>query len=478
MNLYRVYIDGCAVPVRTARVSAVPLNQVWPGYQRPLDQTELAAFAYWSMDREVTVEIESARPVESVTVRPRALGLSPEVNGHHIGFKLPVPAYFTVEVNGTHHALHCFSDPPECEVRDPDDSGVIYFGPGEHDAGRIRPQSGQTVYIAEGAVVYGTIEARGESDITVRGRGILDGSRVARTHRWYWNLDDTDDEPYGTLACYECKNIDIDGIIIRDPNIYNVALFACRGIKVSNVKIVGSWRYNSDGIDLINSSDAVIEHCFVRSFDDSIVVTGLPRHRGCHCGHLPADNIQVRDCVIWNDWGRGLEIGAACSAPRIGNVHFTNCDIIHVSRVALDVQNVGRAWVENVAFENIRVELDGCAPGPRLQQSCDEVYTPDPADDYCPALCVVEVKKNRYSRDAEHGHVQNVLFKDITATGRADPPSYVRGFDAAHRVENVTFENLVIDGRTAVDMKSAHVAANPHAAGITIRADPATRSRD
>ena len=44
---YTLRVNGQAVPVYACRVSAMPFNQVWPGYQRPLDQTELAGFAYW-----------------------------------------------------------------------------------------------------------------------------------------------------------------------------------------------------------------------------------------------------------------------------------------------------------------------------------------------------------------------------------------------------------------------------------------------
>jgi hypothetical protein len=39
---YQLVVDGQDVPVYACRVSAVPFNQIWPGYQRPLDQTELS----------------------------------------------------------------------------------------------------------------------------------------------------------------------------------------------------------------------------------------------------------------------------------------------------------------------------------------------------------------------------------------------------------------------------------------------------
>ncbi len=52
---YTVLVNGQEVPVYSSRVSAVPLNWRWPGYQRPLYQTELAGFCSWDMDGPVTV---------------------------------------------------------------------------------------------------------------------------------------------------------------------------------------------------------------------------------------------------------------------------------------------------------------------------------------------------------------------------------------------------------------------------------------
>ena len=44
-GLYTVRAGADVVPVRFCRVSAMPYNTVWPGHQRPLDQTEEAAEA-------------------------------------------------------------------------------------------------------------------------------------------------------------------------------------------------------------------------------------------------------------------------------------------------------------------------------------------------------------------------------------------------------------------------------------------------
>jgi hypothetical protein len=69
------------VPVHVCRVSAVPLNQVWPGYQRPLDQTELAGFACWDMPGPVQIEVHVQRAPQSVVVRPTSLAIQPRIEG-------------------------------------------------------------------------------------------------------------------------------------------------------------------------------------------------------------------------------------------------------------------------------------------------------------------------------------------------------------------------------------------------------------
>jgi hypothetical protein len=138
---YQLAVAGRKVPVYACRVSAMPFNQVWPGYQRPLDQTELAAFACWDMSAPVTVEVRCRRAPKSVVVRPASLGIVPKLDGDRIAFKLDRPRPLVVEVDGTHHALHLFASPPEKDIPAPDAPGVRYFGPGVHRPGRIELMS-------------------------------------------------------------------------------------------------------------------------------------------------------------------------------------------------------------------------------------------------------------------------------------------------------------------------------------------------
>ena len=444
-----VSVNGKPVFVYRARVSAVPLNQVWPGYQRPIDQTELASFAYWDMSGPVKVEVVSNRPIKKVAIRPLSYGIEPVVRDDRITFQMSKPGYVSVEVNGYHHALHLFPSPVEEGRPNPDDPKVRYFGPGIHQAGVISLKSGETVYIAGGAIVHGLIRAAGVSDISILGRGILDASTFKRIGN------------PGPITLHGCKNVKIDGIIIRDSNVWAVTPRECEHLAISNLKLIGFWRYNADGIDIVNSQHVTIDKCFVRSFDDSIVIKGLRGGRQ-PAGDKPVKDVKVSECVIWNDWGRALEIGAETVAPEMSDIVFRDCDIIRTVHIAMDIQHGDRALIKDVSFEDIRFEIDDDTPKPKMQSSREEKYSLAENQRYCPRLFVLIIRENNYSHDKERGRIRNIVFKNISVTGKCFPNSYFVGHSLEHDVSDVTIDNLRVNGKVIASAEEAHLSIGKH----------------
>ena len=81
--------SGESIGVYGCDVSAFPLNQVWPGYQRPFDQTEPTSFAMLGSDSEATLVITPKEPFESVTVRPLDKKIKPEIHGGAVKVTFP-----------------------------------------------------------------------------------------------------------------------------------------------------------------------------------------------------------------------------------------------------------------------------------------------------------------------------------------------------------------------------------------------------
>ena len=81
--------NGEKIEVYSCDVSAVPFNQVWPGYQRPENQTEKSAFLMLSSNENITLDITPNRGFESVTVRPLSKNIKPQIKEGKVHILFP-----------------------------------------------------------------------------------------------------------------------------------------------------------------------------------------------------------------------------------------------------------------------------------------------------------------------------------------------------------------------------------------------------
>lgn len=489
-NDYIVKINGETVALDTARVSKVPFNRRWPGHQRSLDQTELINFLSLATDEELHFEITPKKPFEKVEIRPRSLGIIPETEGGTIKFTLKNPSYFTVEPYGRESALHIFADKmPDYDI-DINSEDVIYFGKGEHDAGFITLKSNQTLFIDEGAVVYACVRAMDAENIKILGRGILDNSKNKEQILFECSAENNDTainnaKRAHTVQIEYCTNVEIDGITMRDSLVYNIRPVGCKNIHISDVKIIGCWRYNSDGIDMHNCEDVLIENCFIRSYDDSICVKGFDCYyagdveeavkKAMYRGGKAYDvfkNVLVRNCVIWNDWGKCLEIGAETRAEEMSDIIFENCDIIHATAVVLDCCNVDYADVFNITYKNINVEYDDSLMCPALQKTDSEKYI-DCTKDFIPQLIsVITTYHHEYSAGGtRRGKCHNINFENIHLWGNQEPRLRFKGYDENHKTKDVVIKNIFWNGTLLTEIKKENFIMEEYTENISYSAD-------
>ena len=154
-------------------------------------------------------------------------------------------------------------------------------------------------------------------------------------------------------------------------------------------------------------------------------------------------NVLVENCVIWNDWGKALEIGAETRAEEICDVCFRNCDLIHLTGAALDCMNVDYADVHDVTYEDIRIEADEVIPKAMLQKKDSDVYVnTDP--EYMPTTMSAKVQFHyEYSAGGDRrGKNRNLTFRNIRLYGKHPPKARFEGYDETHKTENVRISNL------------------------------------
>lgn len=425
-------------------------------YSVPVLRGGPASFAYFDFTGSVSVAVASTRKISTVKILPTSYAIKPTVSGNSISFTLSKPLNVTIELNdNTERPLHLFANPPEADRPDPTSKDVIYFGPGVHEVTTLRPLSGQTVYLAGGAILRAKIppdekptqernwkgnkvwatflETSGAQDVKVRGRGILDLGRLpwhARTAMWFGGSTD----------------ILVEGIIILDAPAWVVAMHNSKNVVVRNVKQICA-RENSDGIDICNSRDVLVEDCFLRNNDDEVCVKMISPPPAMESNH-----IVVRRCVVWNDRARGLGITSETRA-NISNVLFKDCDIIHdfsdggdCAALAILVSDSGT--MADIRFEDIRVE------------------------DCRNTLLNCWIGADMWGHDKTRGHIKGVTLKDIIVTGKTVPVMKLNGFDDAHMIDDVRIENLRIQGSRIKGEEMARLQTNAYVRGLAIVATP------
>ncbi len=400
---YSLEVDGKPVQINTIRVSAAPINHVWPGWQRSINQSEEAWFADFDLhadgrEAEVVVRLLQQN-VNSVELRPNKYAPSFERNGDEVRFRLKNPVQLSLLVNGLHGALHIFANPPFVYERRTDD---IYFGPGVHDAGLIMPKSGQRVCLDRGAVVYGSIVVHKAENVEIIGRGILDSSRIkcpkeAKAgepggevmagiaplgfdfQKWYVG---------GNLVIFDSRNVKVSGIILLDSPSWSVIVRNhCRDIDIDNIKITGQWRYNSDGVDVCSSTNVTLRNSFIRSFDDCIVARG-PYLWG---ESEPVRNFTSEHCVLWCDWGKNLEIWNGEKESLIEDIVFKDIAVVHATHYVISVTTTygsENTMVRRVLYDDIEVQSEEFFPHPLYQiEDCPDF--PQNDSEWLPPLALI-----------------------------------------------------------------------------------------
>ena len=360
---YEAWADGQRVFVRPILVSAMPFNQWNPGYQRPADQTEVAGMVNIESDGPTEFRVRAARSFQSAKVRPLRAGVTPRIEEQEIVFTLPRPGQYVLELDGYHRPLEIFVNPKRdfsSEIRE----ATMVFGPGLHEPVAVKLRSHDRVYIDKDAVVMGTFQAENAEDIKIFGNGVICGSRNRRPEDWHCFC-------ISPLCFIHSRDIVVDGPVVLDAAGWCVVTINSSNVEFANLKITGAWRYNTDGIDICNSQHVHIHDCFVHSFDDTIVLKGLPQ---AEYRKYPEEDIRVERCICWCGWGRTLECGLETWASRYRGIVFEDCDLIHNNATALSVHLGGCAAAEDIAFRNIRIEYDASELSSVLQTGRDQRY--------------------------------------------------------------------------------------------------------
>jgi len=439
----------------TASAPAASGNEAGPVRQRSVSWTT------FSFQGTATVQVRSLKgAIETAKILPSSRGIEGRVVKGELTFTLAEPTKLAIIVNGNYiDPLFLFADGPELSSPDSKTGGVVafragddyqgrldevgrarvvYFQPGVHDIGVAFPvSSNQTIYLAGGAYVRGTFQGVMANNVTFRGRGIISGELIPRSiknqTRGVMNqfklhaismLNEENRQGAWNPHCRQigqgCDNLLVEGITIVDPGHFFLRL-AGVPITVHNVKMIGGWHYNSDGVSAIGAAHTTVFDCFFQCNDDAI--------------YISPSFVHVHHCVFWqNDNGAVFQFSWGGDAYPQGGGYIHDCDIIHEgttreanNRAIIGSRKSGPGDIRNILFKNIRIE-----------GAVWRIF-----------------RLNTYGGRGELGSIYDITFENITVNGPVIHKSEIMaGVGAAQGqlgadswVRDITFKNVSINGR-------------------------------
>lgn len=420
-------------------------QHIWSDDVLPSD----TPMTYFDFSGEVTVDIQMPglnKAVESAVVLPTSCGIVPTVSDGHVQFTITEPGQYTVVYNNNvNKATHIFANPIETDLPDFNDPNVLYIGPGEWTMDAIALEDNQTLYLSGGAVLHSIISVANAENVRICGRGLIDGSDYVA-----WN------QPGSTarvpIDLNHAKNVTVEGITLVNSNCWNLNSFASKNVTVDNVKII-SGRQNGDGFTFQSCTDHVVTNCFVRSWDDSLV---LKNYSGSTKG------ITFRDIQVWTDLAQSMEIGYETDKgltldPEISEVLFENITVLYnFHKPVISIHNSDDAYIHDITYRNIMVENAFMQGDNGNNKELIEMHM---------------LKSGWSTVTDEYGSIDNVLIDGLTVVNTADgkvPESRFLGHGPENQITNVTIRDVTILGKQITSLEELNASTNEYCEAITV----------
>ena len=322
----------------------------------------------------ITISVSADRDdfwARGVEVQPWRLGIRPHREGRTISFTIDGPVKLSIsrpnDFLGAAEMLYLFANAPEKDPPVRSAIGLQYIGPGVHHE-NIEAVSGGSIYLAPGAVVFGSLNVWGVENVKVFGRGIIvyDGPQNPADddgwmHKRNWHC----------IVMDQAHHISIEGItcVVRSRT-WQIQMKDSRDIRFDNLKVIGAnaGNANADGMDWLGGGDTVIKDSFFRAADDIFAMQGSWEGYGAAAFAVngnPVTNIRVEDSVLSTSISNIVRAGWPEKNFEGGHFLMRNTDVLHMGLGGCGIPFAlmeiwadpnGRGHSEDFVFEDIRLE--------------------------------------------------------------------------------------------------------------------------
>ncbi len=245
---------------------------------------------------------------------------------------------------------------------------ILYFPPGKYLVGELWLKSNMTLYLAAGAVLYGSnspgdfntgdggvdiedtqhaaIRLYQVTNTKVLGRGIIDGNgKSIRAQGTNLNL----------IKIEQSSNILIDGITVRDPSYWNTLIYRSDMVTIQNYKVINcrpttTTYNNTDGVDFDEATNGLLSNAFLYTGDDNMAT----KTEDADPGYINTKNIVHQHVVCYSNSGCA-KIGTKNFGQTMDGITFQDIDVVNAGR-AMVIDAYDTAVISNSRWQDVRVE--------------------------------------------------------------------------------------------------------------------------
>ena len=247
--------------------------------------------------------------------------------------------------------------------------GVLEISVGRYLTGSIFMKSNVELRLLEGAVLvgstnpydydmvegyYGLLLAKGQKNISVKGKGVIDGrgfdcalNFLNQVHLGF--LEDTTKNDRVTkrpklIYFRECENVAIEGVNVRNAAEWTLVTDQCENLTISGILMDSKNYWNNDGLDIVDCRHVLIKDSFIDASDDAICFKS-------HSAEHLCEDIEVRNCVARSS-ASGFKFGTV-SRGGFKNIRIINNKVFDTHRSAITIQSVDGGEIENILVDGL-----------------------------------------------------------------------------------------------------------------------------
>ncbi|GAB3803099.1 cellulose binding domain-containing protein [Micromonospora zhanjiangensis] len=336
---------------------------------------------------------------------------------------------------------------------------VLYVPPGRYQVGELWMKSNMTLYLATGAVLYGSnqkgdfntgsggVNIEGMQHASLRmfrvsnakllGRGVIDGNgKYLRAQGINLAL----------LKIEESSDILVDGVTVRDSSYWNTLVYRSDKVTIKNYKLINcrptTGYNNTDGVDFDESTNSLLTNAFLYTGDDNMAT----KNEFANSGTINTKNV-IHEHIVCYSNSACAKIGTKTEGSSMDGIVFRDIDVVKAGR-SMVIDAVDTAVVSNTRWEDVRVE------------QTDSLI--DLQEDRPPSWRTV--KNTSTIRDAYFTNVSSDVKKVVNLHGRS----------SSVNINGVHFSNFTVQGKPVTSQTDPDASwnINSYVSNITFSTAP------